>query len=265
MRKRWIVLAGVLYPAIGSVQADEPVTSAAGWSRLDAATLSFTGTFSARRMVEGARATSDDGLMLMRLTPDTKTLVVNASGGSVQAAAKVGRLVRQYGLDVVVRGECRAACAYFVAGAARRVVVEPGSSLVFNNPFLVDDGFASIIEEERRHVSEMLGPPKSPERTTADIISSLQRQSAHNRGQSIETLWSWGIVGVIEDVETLTAWREAAGYPVKRSDGWVFPAAWLRSRYGYRIEGSYDLVEQEGVRSACVAGDLFPVSSLGCP
>jgi hypothetical protein len=58
------------------------------------------------------------------LTSDGSILTITSTGGDTLTAIKVGRLIRDRDVTLVVRGFCLSACAQFIAPAARKLVFE---------------------------------------------------------------------------------------------------------------------------------------------
>lgn len=75
---------------------------------------------------------------------------IDSAGGSVLAAMKIGRLLRQERMSVMVDGACFSACVFVLAGAVDRVVFPPGK-VGIHRPYLV-----SVASDARHEIESAL-------------------------------------------------------------------------------------------------------------
>ncbi|WP_462160016.1 hypothetical protein [Pseudoalteromonas sp. GB56] len=66
---------------------------------------------------------------LLKRKKGYKTLEIHSQGGSVKSGMKIGRLVHDYKLKLVVKELCLSSCANYIATAAESVLVTKGSAI----------------------------------------------------------------------------------------------------------------------------------------
>lgn len=87
-----------------------------GWKRLDEATLAFRG-----RIREGTGRR-----MASMLDNEVDTLVITSRGGRVSSGVRMGELVLEHDLDVIVERYCLSSCANYVFLASEPKVIRMG-------------------------------------------------------------------------------------------------------------------------------------------
>lgn len=105
-------------PACTSVSREQP----SAVSLINTHTVQFSG------------ATSDEHatqleLLLQQLAPAIDTLIISSGGGDVMAGMRIGRLVHQHQLKVIVDKVCASSCANYVVTASPDVTVRAGAIL----------------------------------------------------------------------------------------------------------------------------------------
>lgn len=75
---------------------------------------------------------------------------IDSTGGSVVAAMKIGRLLRQERGSVMIEGVCFSACVFVLAGAVDRVIFPPGK-VGIHRPYLV-----SVASDARHEIESAL-------------------------------------------------------------------------------------------------------------
>jgi len=58
---------------------------------------------------------------------DYKSLEINSGGGDVFAGMEIGKLVKEYHLEVIVKGQCASSCANYIATASHYVLITKNS------------------------------------------------------------------------------------------------------------------------------------------
>lgn len=119
---------------------------------------------------------------------------IDSAGGSVIAAMKIGRLLRQERESVMVEGICFSACVFVLAGAVDRVVFPPGK-VGIHRPYL-----GSYSSEARREIESALRLMRdylremdvSPQ--LADDMIAVEPED--NRVLTASQLASYGLVGI---------------------------------------------------------------------
>lgn len=119
---------------------------------------------------------------------------IDSTGGSVIAAMKIGRLLRQERGSVMIEGVCFSACVFVLAGAVDRVVFPPGK-VGIHRPYLVSVASDARHEIERAlrlmrdYLREMDVSPQ-----LADDMIAVEPED--NRILSTSQLAAYGLVGV---------------------------------------------------------------------
>lgn len=77
-------------------------------------------------------------------------LQINSSGGSIYASGEIAWIVRDYGLNTIVVGECTSACVdVFLAGSRRRMTL--GSKIGFHRRSWSPDSVEGYYEDQQDH------------------------------------------------------------------------------------------------------------------
>lgn len=107
-------------------------------------------------------------------------LIVNSDGGDVASALRLGRWVRDHGLDVEVRGLCFSACANYVFPAGGRKVICPGSLVMWHGSMEQKD----IRELQMKYESLLLkavGDPSSLSDDDRKYLTEMRAAFNHAR------------------------------------------------------------------------------------
>ncbi|SFV19868.1 ATP-dependent Clp protease proteolytic subunit [Bradyrhizobium arachidis] len=119
---------------------------------------------------------------------------IDSTGGSVIAAMKIGRLLRQERESVMVEGVCFSACVFVLAGAVDRAVFAPGK-VGIHRPYLVSytsdarHEIESALRLMRDYLREMDVSPQ-----LADDMIAVEPED--NRVLTASQLASYGLLGV---------------------------------------------------------------------
>lgn len=131
-----LALAAVLWTA----QAEDSTPCA----QLDPATFVLEGPVN-QAMADCVRET---------LEPTTTVLIVDSGGGDISTALDIAERLEGLSLTVRVRDRCYSSCANYFLPLARRLVVEPGATIVLHggaDPLLLGD----VVDERRKRVRDI--------------------------------------------------------------------------------------------------------------
>lgn len=119
---------------------------------------------------------------------------IDSTGGSVIAAIKIGRLLRQERETVMVEGVCFSACVFVLAGAVDRAVFPPGK-VGIHRPYLVSysSDARHEIESALRLMRDYLREMDVSPRLADDMIAV---EPEDNRVLTTSQLASYGLLGV---------------------------------------------------------------------
>ena len=107
---------------------------------------------------------SNDISQLQKILTSCNTLMIDSPGGNIDAAMRIGRMIRQREIGVTVpeRGECASACVFIYAAGVVRVNYGP---IRIHRPFLADSNdlslaktqakFAALERDAKRYLKEM--------------------------------------------------------------------------------------------------------------
>ncbi|TMN70059.1 hypothetical protein CWB85_16305 [Pseudoalteromonas sp. S1727] len=84
--------------------------------------------------------------LLEKHPKDYKTLEINSGGGDVFAGMEIGKLVKEYHLKVVVKGQCASSCANYIATASHYVLVTKNSIIGWHG-----SGFQHFYYQPKSH------------------------------------------------------------------------------------------------------------------
>lgn len=112
-------------------------------------------------------------------TNDSKIVFVdiNSEGGNVEAAIKIGRIIRREALNVIVgnNAQCASACIYILASGVNRIIHE-NARVIIHRPFIdgelshrtgYDDTYKRIVRITREYFTEMNIPIELVDRMMA--------------------------------------------------------------------------------------------------
>lgn len=69
-------------------------------------------------MYEGETSEENVSFFEKALTNSTiKTVIISSVGGDVDGGLKLGRLIKEFDLNVIVRGACTSSCANYIIGS----------------------------------------------------------------------------------------------------------------------------------------------------
>jgi hypothetical protein len=117
------------------------------------------------------------------ITRSTHFLNVTSEGGDVEAAIKMGRMIRDAEMFVVVPRYCRSACVFLLIGAANRVVI---GDVAIHRPYFaelspslstkeVDARYKRLVREVYDYLTEMNVPT-----ILADTMFSIPPNEKHS-------------------------------------------------------------------------------------
>lgn len=152
-----------------------------------------------------------------RFQPATTELVLNSSGGSVEAAIAIARHFEGRRLTMRVRKECSSSCANYFLPLAGRLIVEPGALIVIHG------GIDPMLIEKTRNQGE-------PDLVITALSQLAELQLGFARRNAIPPGW--------------LMYRNAGGTAVEALDG-----AWGEFSASTRAY----IVEEKMARS-CLAG-----------
>jgi len=239
----WLQGAGVKrigYAAIATAVWTTGAASAyglsaeAGWQRIDPATLAFTGSLDAARVVPDAPWISDADALRQALTPATRTIRLRSTGGDLAAALRMAETIRQGRLTLVVDGWCLAECAVVLAPAAAEVRLMPGAVLGFA-PLQFTDPRPEVVADTLRRMGIDAAVTR---RDMAGVEADVRDRAVRARGLIAASLQADGIdPGLLEEIDRLS---DAAGSgngvgtaPWHRV--FVVPPDLLAARYGLAV------------------------------
>lgn len=116
---RIIAALSVILFCLASVARATPAAAPKEGTKLPEKMISMSGFIDARYVAGIAQIASR--------YPSIGTLIIDSEGGEVEAAIRLGQLVRNGGWDVVVKNKCLSACANYVFPAGKRKWVLPNS------------------------------------------------------------------------------------------------------------------------------------------
>src|SRR4051812_34885941 len=126
---RFLLLAS-LFPFAVCARAQVPDSKAPPSVSRSGPTVVYDGLLNDAGLRQLAKILEADGIRELQIT---------SGGGSVDAGIKVGNLVFDKGLDVIVAKSCLSSCANYVFTAGRRKQILPGAIVAWHGSVLQKD------------------------------------------------------------------------------------------------------------------------------
>jgi len=155
-----------------------------------------------------------------------ETLAIDSTSGDSEAAMRLGSLLRERRLRVRVQRVCAGVCAYYVAVAARHLVVPDGAFFLLTQmpspqlsaTILARSRDNALPENERQRMTQM----------SSTVIQLLASQDSYYRALGADPARIYVAMDVLEHISRQL---RAAGKPTNPL-GFVPDAAFLRQCFG---------------------------------
>lgn len=212
--RHFLQLAAVLCASFAGGCSAEPHQAEAALCQIEGVTrtardeVAFCGTIEQQTYLD----------LVAELTPRDRRLRVTSFGGDADASLKVGALVRQRDLAVIVDRVCASGCAHFIFLPARRVRVLEGGIVAFHGTrtYLVEAARAAGLVtapeaaarvQEEKHFLETAGVATEALYAPSDMLRPVCA-GVSSVGQRSYIMTTY--VAYVPDLHTVERWRGAS-------------------------------------------------------